>query len=104
MIVTGLIKTGTPNVLSPAIIIDGVVYLFDLGNKVMRAEKVFKESFVIFRFLEEGEALAWWHKNMQIAYKWSINTENKGSCPEYDKELLKSFPVVKIKSRKIKES
>jgi hypothetical protein len=95
MIITGLIKTATPNVPSPAIIKDGVLYCYDFGNKVMRVTKDFKESFITFRFLDEGQALAWWHKNMDIAHKWSTG-ESKDASPEFDKELLKAFPVKTI--------
>jgi len=94
MIVTGLIKTSMPNILSPALIKGKVLYYYDFSNNVMVASSDSSASFMSFRFVEEKYAMCWWHKNMEIASSWSKLSikERKETKPEYDKESLKQIP------------
>ena len=91
MIITGLIKTSTPNALSPAIIKDGIIYSYDFGLEVMVAKKNIHADFVVFKFVEEDYALAWWHQNMKIAREW-VTGESKDASPKFDRESLKAIP------------
>jgi len=93
MIPVGLFYLDKQKKDTPAMIINGVLYYFDFDKQRMVATNKFEASFVLYRFTEKDFGMAWWHKNMHIAFEWSKVKKDK---PKYDLESLK-----KLKSKKV---
>jgi len=94
MLAIGIINTTEPKKLSPAIIKDGIIFSYDFHNKVIRGEKLLKDSFVVFRLVEDQYAIAWWEENLDIAIKWSDKWSEglSNDKPKYDLRSLKQIP------------
>jgi len=104
MILTGLRYCGDTENLTPAIIIDGVIYFYDFNYNKMFAKKEFNSFFEVFCFVKREYAMLWWHKNMDIAHKWAMG-ESKDASPKFDKEFLKAIPseIVEDLTKRIKK-